>query len=105
MKIVKNEISSILTHLTKLSVETGTFPEKMKIARVSPIFKAGKKQDCNNYRPISVLPVLSKILEKVIQKKLSEFPGNINLLFSGQYGFRRSKDTEIAVNDVINNIK
>lgn len=105
IKLVKNEIIPILLCLTKLSFKTGIFPDKLKIAKITPIFKNGKRYNCNDYRPISVLPVISKIIEKIMNDKLSNFLENKNLLFSGQYGFRPSRDTEIAVADVITKIQ
>jgi hypothetical protein len=66
-RVIKSVISSIaqpLSDIFNLSLSTGVFPDKLKIAKVSPIFKADDKLSVNNYRPISVLPVFSKILEK-----------------------------------------
>lgn len=105
IKTVKIQLVPIIKYLVKLSLRTSKFPEKMKYAKVSPIFKNGDKSNPNNYRPISVLPVLSKILEKIINKKLSYFLENKNLLFNNQYGFRKSRDSEVAAMDVITNIQ
>ena len=58
-------IKTVITSIVNLSFQTGTFPEKMKIAKVIPLYKSGSKNDFNNYRPISLLPQLSKILEKL----------------------------------------
>ena len=75
-KIIKYGLSYILkplTHIINCSLKTGTVPSKLKIAKVTPIFKKGSKQLFSNYRPISVLPVLSKIFEKVVHKQLTNF--------------------------------
>ena len=58
-------IKTVITSIVNLSFQTGTFPEKMKIAKVIPLYKSGSKNDFNNYRPISLLPQLSKFLEKL----------------------------------------
>ena len=55
-----------LMHIFKLSLEKGIFPDDLKIARVTPIFKAGDESEMGNYRPISVLPCFSKILERIM---------------------------------------
>ena len=65
LKYLSNLISPILSELINKSLMTGTFPGLFKQARVTPIFKSGCRKDPNNYRPISVLPVLSKVFEKV----------------------------------------
>ena len=71
-KLVKGSIDNIyipLTHIINLSLSTGTVPQNMKVARVIPIFKNGEKTSFNNYRPISILPVFSKILEKKLLQR------------------------------------
>lgn len=105
LKIVKKEIIPILKYLIILSFKTSIFPDKMKISKVSPIYKDGNFSNPNNYRPISVLPSCSKILEKIMHTRLSNYFENKNLLFKGQYGFRKSRDTETAAIDIITNIQ
>lgn len=68
MRLVRKLINTIVapfTHICNLSLQTGTFPNKVKTAKVIPIFKRGEKQQFTNYRPISLLPTFSKILEKL----------------------------------------
>ena len=60
----------------------------MKIAKVIPIFKKGSKLSVENYRPISLLPVFSKLLERVVYNRLSEFLNECNVLYEKQFGFR-----------------
>ena len=72
-KLVKDAapaISEILAHIINSCIETSDIPSEWKTARITPLYKEGKKDDPNNYRPISVLPFISKILEKVINKDL-----------------------------------
>ncbi len=64
LKLTAEYISIPLTHIINLCFRQGYFPDKLKIAKVIPVFKSGDKGDVNKYRPISVLPSLSKILEK-----------------------------------------
>ena len=76
MKVIKNiihQIVSPLTHIFNCSFITGIFPDKLKISKVRPIFKQGAKSNMNNYRPISILPAFSKILEKLINIRLDNF--------------------------------
>ena len=74
---------------------------KHEIVKVFPIFKAKDKQLLNNYRPISLLPVVSKILEKIVHKRLYGFMNSQNLLFSSQYGFRNKHSTSHGVNEFV----
>ncbi len=67
-KFVAKEISIPLSHIFNLSLESGIFPEKLKRSRVIPIFKSGSKNECDNYRPISLLCSILKILEKLYLK-------------------------------------
>ena len=85
-----------LTHIINLSLKTGTFPDKLKVARVSPIFKSGAKDSFDNYRPISILPTLSRIFEKCIYTQLITHLESNKLLSDHQYGFRSHRSTEHA---------
>ena len=71
-------------------MSTGIFPEKMKIAKVCPIFKSGEKCEFTNYRPISVLTNLSKIFENIIANRLTSFIEKHNIISSAQFGFRKN---------------
>lgn len=101
VKTVKYEISSIISKLVNLSFISGIIPEKMKIAKVKPIYKSGSKDDMENYRPISLLPIISKIMEKTMNKRLHDYLEATKYLYKHQYGFRKSCDTESAVLDVV----
>ena len=79
----------------------GIFPDKLKIAKVVPIHKSDDETMFNNYRPISILPTLCKVFEKVIFNQVHENFHVNNLYFSNQYGFRKKHSTEIAVLEVI----
>ena len=77
-------------NIFSLSLKKGIFPEKMKIAKVSPIFKKGDKSILSNYRPISVLPCFSKILERIMFNRLYIYLAENNILFNKQFGFSSS---------------
>ena len=76
----------------------------MKVAKVIPLFKSGDDELFNNYRPVSLLPQFSKILEKVFEKRLDSFINKYNLLSNSQYGFRNNRSTALALIDLIENI-
>ena len=78
-------------------MQTGEFPEDLKAARVSPIFKSGAKNTFDNYRPISVLPSLSKIFEKCVHHQLMKYLEQHNHLSKCQFGYRRKRSTEHAI--------
>lgn len=106
-KILKSCLSTLLpviTHICNISMSTGCFPRVFKQAVVHPIFKNGDKKSVSNYRPISVLPAISKVLEKIINKRLIKYLESLNLLAPNQYGFRRGKSTEDAVSSLTNHV-
>ena len=78
MKAVKHEIVKPLTFIINQSLKTGTFPDRLKVARVRPLFKKGDNQLITNYRQISILPSLSKIFEKVMHMQLTYYLKFIN---------------------------
>ncbi len=86
-KLVKQSIQYIatpLTHIVNLSMNTGIVPSNMKIARVIPIFKSGNQHLFNNYRPISLLPAFSKVLEKIMANKLINYFESQKLVYKHQ---------------------
>jgi hypothetical protein len=97
LKISAPAIVASVTRICNLSIETGKFPDKWKEARISPIFKGGKRENCSNYRPVSVLPILSKILEKHVFKYLYEYLQSHNLVVDSQFGFRKNQSCQTAL--------
>ena len=73
LKVAANVFSPFLAFFIHHVFISGSFPENLKIAKVLPVFKAGSKSDVNNYRPISILLCLSKLLEKLILKRITSF--------------------------------
>jgi hypothetical protein len=101
-KILKYSAAVILPSLTNLfnsSIGMGIFPSEWKIARVVPLHKKGSRSVLDNYRPISILPVISKIFEKILYEQLYEYFTTNNLLSEQQFGFRRFHSTSTALLD------
>ena len=86
-----------LTYLFQLSLEKGVFPDDLKIAKVTPIYKAGDNSDVSNYRPISVLPCFSKILERLMYNRLCKYLKENNILYGKQFGFQGGYSTNDAI--------
>jgi len=92
-----NNILEPFTHICNLSIQNGIFPNEMKIAKVSPIFKNGNAILFAQHRPISMLPVMSKVLEKVMYDRLYNFFQDMELLYEFQFGFRPNFSTYMAL--------
>ena len=75
---------------------TGLFPNKLKLAKVVPLFKKGDDKIVDNYRPLSLLPSISKLFEKIVFNQLFEYFTRNNLFHNNQYGFRQEHSTEHA---------
>ena len=75
----------------------GIFPDVLKIARITPVFKKGDRQACGNYRPIASLPFLSKVYERAMANRLLEYLNKYSILHSVQFGFMRGKSTSAAI--------
>lgn len=97
IKTIKNFMIIPLTKLINECLKTGIFPDALKVACVIPVFKKGSKDDLSNYRPISLLPIISKIFEKAIKKQIVEYLENHNLFNKYQYGFREKLSTTDAI--------
>ena len=83
---------------------TGTFPDELKIARVIPLFKYGNRNLMSNYRPISILPTLSKIFEKLIHVRIYQFLDENQVLYNYQFGFRKAHSTVNEVQTAIHSV-
>ena len=98
-------ISAALAHLINLSLQKGSFPTDMKIAKIVSVHRSGSFSSFDNYRPISVLPVLSKVIEKLVQRQLMEFLDKKKLLSKFQFGFRPRLSTELAATCLLDEIR
>ena len=105
LKEFNKHFSIPLSEIFNVSLESGVFPKKMKIVQVIPIFKEDDSQDCNNYWPISLLPNISKLFEKLIKNRLSKFLEDNKCLFSRQFGFRNKHSTNHALIDLTETIR
>ena len=110
--LLKATIWSILTPLNNIinsSLSSGIYPDKLKIAKVIPLYKNEDKTDPNNYRPVSILSCISKLFEKIIYKRTYNFLIKQSLFTNSQYGFMKHRSTEDAVlemqNTILNNTK
>ena len=104
IKDIKNDIAIPLTILINKSLNTGIVPELLKTAKVIPIYKAKDKEQLNNYRPISLLPTISKILEKIVHKRLYNFLYSQSVFYPSQYGFRPKHSTSHAIHELVDAI-
>lgn len=88
---------NVLASVINASFEQGIFPQTLKLAKVVPIHKGGSKTEVKNYRPISLLPTFSKIFEKTMHVRISNFMESNNSLFETQFGFRKGRSCEHAL--------
>ena len=105
LKDCADEISHPLHYLINLSLKTAEIPTEWKHALVTPIYKSGSSSKVDNYRPISIIPILAKILEKSVHSQLIDFLEENHLLSSQQFGYRRNRSTSIAATLFIDNIR
>lgn len=96
LKKIAPVISAQLTTIINQSLITGIFPNKLKIAKVSPLYKKDDPHLFDNYRPISLLPAISKVFEKIVYKQLYNYFTKNKLIYDSQYGFREKHSTELA---------
>lgn len=94
-----------MTHIINISLTTGTFPSDWKKSKVIPVYKSGSKSDIENYRPISVIPAASKVIEKIVHEQLYTYMEDNSLLNKCQFGFRRSRSTETAATLFFDSVK
>jgi len=97
LKICAQSISPSLTYLYNMSLSTGDIPDDWKRARVSAVFKKGSKLMTGNYRPISVLPIVSKIIEKIVHCQFYQYLIDNDLLCNAQSGFRKKFSTQTSL--------
>lgn len=104
LKSIFKEIADPFCSLLNACLAEGMFPDCLKIAKITPIYKKGDRSLVSSYRPISVLPILSKIFEAVMHRQLTEFFMANNLLTKSQFGFRKGLSTSHAVKSLTDTI-
>ena len=97
LKLAAPVIAKPIAHLINMSIKEGIFPDDLKMAKVTPIYKKGERSDPGNYRPISILPTLSKIIEKHVASQLRDFLQTFDLLQKEQSGFRQHHSCQTAL--------
>ena len=105
VKGVARELSGSLSRLFNLCMREGHYPACFKVARVVPVFKGEDPTVFSNYRPVSVLPTLSQIFERVLRARLEQFLSRHRVLTPGQYGFRAGHSTTMAVLDMVERVR
>jgi len=100
----KEIIAPILVELFNNTVSSGTFSNCLKIGKVIPIYKKGDKQQCSNYRPITLPSPLYKVFEKCLHERLYSYVEKYNILTLHQYGLRQNCSTAQSVNQLYDNI-
>ena len=100
-----SEIKGVITFLINLSISTNIFPDELKYAKVKPLFKKNEKTEVENYRPISILSIISKILERAAHTQLESYLTQKNLLYSYQSGFRRGYSTDTCLTNLLDFIR
>ena len=104
LKELREPLLDILDYVINESLKQGVFPTNMKIAKVVPLYKAGDHELVTNYRPISLLMTISKILEKIVYSRVYSFLHESNQIYEGQYGFRSKHSCEHAIGQLIGHV-
>ena len=105
LKLIPDLILVPLCKVISTSFTSGIFPDALKICKVIPIHKGGSPDDLDNYRPISLLSIFDKIIEKLIHKRLYNFLEHHNILFPNQFGFRKNNSTTFSLARITERIK
>ena len=104
LKALSSSFSNALSYLFNSCMLSGIFPDELKIAKVIPLYKSGSSNLVFNYRPISILPTLSKIFEKLIHSRIYQFLEENQVIYNCQFGFRQSHSTIHAVQTTITSV-
>jgi len=105
--IIKQSVQFIkkpLTDFINKCIQLGHFPNILKLSKIIPVFKKGDKNCPENYRPISLVPIMSKVFECVMYQQLSSYFEENNLLTDSQYGFRSGRSTIMAVTRIVDEV-
>ena len=95
-------ISPVLSEIFNTSIIQGVYPAKLKISKITPVFK---NDDETNYRPISLLSNFNRILEKLMYNRMIDFIDQNDIIYSSQYGFRKAHSTQHAILEIVEAIQ
>ena len=104
LKFVKHELANPLKLIINQSFQMSIFPSHLKIARIIPVHKKGDIKSFDNYRPISILPAVSKVFERIMHNQMYSYFNENQLFYTSQYGFRHGHSTELACLELVQNI-
>lgn len=104
LKLARDLVVPLISRLANLCFKKGIFPTALKKSVVTPVHKGGDADDVSNYRPISVLPCISKIIEKLLNCRLIAYLNKNNILSNSQFGFRKGRSTQDAVLELTSEI-
>lgn len=105
--LIKALISSIanpLTDIINLCLHEGVFPKELKISRICPVYKKGPKDEPASYRPVSIIPIISKLIEVLVYNQISYYFENNYFLNLSQFGFRKGRSTTGAMDDLVKSV-
>ena len=105
LQLLAQDISKPLSMIFNLSFETGMYPDKLKISKVTPIFKKGSRLVASNYRPISLLSNINKLLEKLMHSRLTKYLEDYECFYDLQFGFRNKHSTNHALIKITESIR
>lgn len=105
LKCLRHIIAKLLATLFNVSVQSICFPSKLKHSKIVPIFKDSDQTEPSNYRPISLLSNINRLLERIMYNRLKGFLNKHNVCYQSQYGFRDKCSTEHAILDIVNKIQ
>ena len=104
LKKLNESVTKPLSIIFNKSLVEGIFPDAMKLADVVPLFKSKDRSECTNYRPISLLITISKLLEKVVYSRTYKFLEKHDKLYVSQYGFREGHSCENAISELVSQV-
>ena len=102
IKLIKEEITPALTHIINLSLRHNTYPEKWKSSKVVPLYKKDDPLNPKNYRPVALIPVLSKVLERVVSQQIIQYLSKNNILNPNHHAYRSKHNTSTAMIQMVN---
>ena len=102
---MQDELANPLAKIVNISLSTGIHPDKLKIAKITPIYKKGSKLSTSNYRPISLLSNINKLIERLVYNRVFDFADKQNLFYKLQFGFRPKHSTAHALTNITEEIR